>query len=157
MARLLDDWARALDLSSRDRRRWRAAGILHDALRDAPPDELPGSARLPDWPGPLLHAPACAERLRDEGVGDGPLLLAISHHPVGHPEFGPLGDHLYLADYLEPGREFARERRRKLRHRMPGDRDTVLVSVVAARIEHLLERRSFLVPESVHYWNSRVD
>lgn len=156
MARLLDDWAESLDLSSRDRRRWRAAGFLHDALRDAPPDELRGAAELPDWPGPLLHAPACAERLRREGVDDGPLLLAVSHHPVGHPNFGPLGDHLYLADYLEPGREFARERRAELRDRMPGDRDEVLVSVVAARMEHQLERRSFLVPESVHYWNSRV-
>lgn len=156
MARLLDGWADDLGLPTRDRRRWRAAGILHDALRDAPPEELRGGGTLPDWPGPLLHAPACAERLRAEGVDDGPLLLALSHHPVGHPDFGPLGDHLYLADFLEPGREFARERRSELRERMPGDRGEVLVSVVATRIGHQLERRSRLVPESVHYWNSRV-
>lgn len=156
MARLLDRWAGALDLPSRDRRRWRAAGILHDALRDASPDELRGATELPDWPDPLRHAPACAERLRGEGVDDGPLLLAVSHHPVGHPDFGLLGDHLYMADYLDPGRDFARERRAELRDRMPEEREEVLVSVVAARIGHLLERKSFLVPESVHYWNSRV-
>lgn len=156
MARLLGSWAEALELPPRDRRRWRAAGILHDALRDAPPGELRGSAELPDWPGPLLHAPACAERLRREGVEDGALLLAVSHHPVGHPEFGPLGDHLYLADFLEPGREFAEERRAELRDRMPGDRAEVLVRVVAMRIEHLLERGSHLLPESVHYWNRCV-
>lgn len=156
MARLLDAWAGALDLPPRERRRWRAAGLLHDALRDAPTDELRRGGGLPEWPDPLLHAPACAERLRGEGVDDAPLLLAVSHHPVGHPDFGPLGDHLYLADFLEPGREFARERRAELRERMPGDRDEVLVSAVAMRIEHLLEERSRLMPESVHYWNSRV-
>ena len=156
VARLLGEWADELGVSSRDRRRWRAAGLLHDALRDAPADELRESAELPDWPDPLLHAPACAARLRREGVEDEPLLLAVSHHPVGHPDFDDLGDHLYMADFLEPGREFARERRAALRDRMPGGRDEALVRVVAMRIEHLLERRSRLLPESVHYWNRCV-
>jgi len=156
VARLLDEWAAELGIPSRDRRRWRAAGILHDALRDAPADELRASAELPDWPDPLLHAPACAARLRDEGVEDEPLLLAVSHHPVGHPDFGAPGDHLYLADFLEPGRGFAEELRAGLRDRMPGDRGRVLVRVVAMRIEHLLERGSRILPESVHYWNRCV-
>lgn len=156
MAELLGEWARALGLPDRDRRRWRAAGILHDALRDAPPDELRGTEGLPAWPPPLLHAPACAERLRRDGVEDEPLLLAVSHHPVGHPDFGRLGDHLFLADFLEPGRDFAEERRAALRERMPGEAGEVLMQVTAMRIEHLLDRRSRVLPETISYWNRCV-
>ncbi len=156
VAELLAEWAGALGIPARDRRRWRAAGILHDALRDAPPEELGRGERLPEWPGPLLHAPACATRLRREGVEDEPLLLAVSHHPVGHPDFGPLGDHLYMADFLEPGRDFARDRRAALRERMPGEGEEVLVRVAAMRIEHLLDRRSRVLPESIRYWNRCV-
>nr|MDP2470246.1 HD domain-containing protein [Candidatus Palauibacterales bacterium] len=37
---LLEEWARELGLSADDRTRWRAAGVLHDALKDAPEGEL---------------------------------------------------------------------------------------------------------------------
>lgn len=157
MAELLESWARGLGLGERDRRRWRAAGVLHDALRDAPPSELRAAGELPDWPSPLLHAPACAERLRREGVDDDELLLAVSHHPVGHPDFGPLGDHLYAADFLEPGRSFAEDRRADLRERMPAGANEVLVEVVRTRLRHLLEETVPILEESLRYWNRCVD
>ena len=54
VAALLEAWARDLGLGTRDVLRWRAAGFLHDALRDASPTEpglLPGldaaKARVP--------------------------------------------------------------------------------------------------------------
>ena len=40
VAALLEAWARDLGLGNRDILRWRAAGYLHDALRDASPAEL---------------------------------------------------------------------------------------------------------------------
>lgn len=156
MATLLAEWAGRLELDPPERRRWRAAGLLHDALRDADPADLEELGGLPSWPRPLLHAPACAARLRREGVEDDDFLLAVGHHPVGHPDFGPLGDHLYLADFLEPGRTFARERRAELRDRMPGDVGEVLPTVVRMRLEHLLRRGSVVMPESIDYWNRCV-
>lgn len=156
VAALLDEWAGDLGLGERDRRRWRAAGVLHDALRDAPEEELRSGEGLPDWPPPLLHAPACAARLRREGVHDRGLLLAVGHHPVGHPDFDRLGDHLYMADYLEPGRAFAEERRAALRGRMPGHREEVLIEVARDRLRHLLDRGAPILEESIRYWNRRV-
>jgi len=40
VAALLEAWARDLGLGNRDILRWRAAGYLHDALRDASPRRL---------------------------------------------------------------------------------------------------------------------
>ncbi|HSH45815.1 MAG TPA: HD domain-containing protein, partial [Longimicrobiales bacterium] len=38
VAGLMDTWAEALGLEAAERGRWRAAGILHDSLRDADPE-----------------------------------------------------------------------------------------------------------------------
>lgn len=153
VAALMGEWAEALGLGEEDRLRWRAAGWLHDALRDAPPEEL--RAELPEGdrllPDPLLHGPAAAHRLR--GQLDAELLEAIRHHTTGHPELGALGRALHLADFLEPGRTFEEEWRAGLRTRMPHAMDQVLEEVVAARLTHLLESRKLLREESVEFWN----
>lgn len=153
---LLAEWAGALELSGREVRRWRATGLLHDALRGAGEEDLRDLAGR-DWPLPVLHAPACAERLRREGVDDGQVLRAITYHPVGHPDFGALGDHLYAADFLEPGRDFRPAERADLRKRMPGDLREVLPRVIRLRLGHLLDRGKPLMLETVRYWNRAVE
>src|SRR5690606_11651137 len=87
VATLMDAWAARLGLDAEERRRWRAAAWLHDALRDAAPDDLrPG---VPEWarelPGPILHGPAVAARLEAEGAADRELLDAVAYHTLGHP------------------------------------------------------------------------
>ncbi len=155
VAALVEAWAAALALPEPEPRRWRAAAWRHDALRDAPPRELrplvPESER--SLPGVLLHGPAVAARLRQEGVADEPLLRAIAWHTLGHPELDLLGKALYLADYLEPGRGFDPQRRASLRARMPRALDEVLQEVAASRMHHVIESRRLLRPESVAFWN----
>ena len=57
VAALLREWAAALDLPPAEVARWTAAGWLHDALRDADPEELrplvPPAYR--DLPGNVPH------------------------------------------------------------------------------------------------------
>ncbi len=158
VAQLLDAWGDALRTPAAERRHWRAAAWLHDALRDAPFDEL--RAELPDsfraWPGSLLHGPAAAERLRAEGVGDERLLRAIAYHTLGHPDLDRGGRLLYVADFLEPGRGFDPVLRAALRARMPAATDEVLRRVVAARLDWLLETGRAIQPESLAFWNSLV-
>lgn len=155
VADLLGAWARELERSERDRARWRAAGFLHDALKGSEADEL----RIwvgADTPEPLLHGAAVAERLRQAGVEDPPLLLAIAFHTTGHPRFDELGEYLYLADFLDPGRRFRRSRRSRLRSSLPEERRTVLLEVVALRLRHLLERRLPVVGQTLDFWNRLV-
>lgn len=152
VAGLLDRWGEALELEEGDRIRWRAAGILHDALREAGAEELRFWSDR-DWPLPVMHAPACAGRLREEGVEDEELLEAIAHHPVGKAGLGRLGRHLYLADFLEPGREFLEEVRERLRAILPGQAGEGMLSVTALRLAHRLEVRGGIHRCTVEMWN----
>jgi len=158
VAGLMRDWSEALGLDDDDRVRWRAVGHLHDVLRDeesavlrerTPPD-------LRDLPGPLLHGPAAAERLRVAGVRDGELLSVVAFHTVGDPSFGRFGRALYAADFLEPGRTFLAEWRAALRARVPAELDDVIFEIVGARIKSLVERGTAVLPRTIRFWNTLV-
>ena len=148
VAALMAEWARALGLSADEVARWTAAAVLHDALRDADPDEM--RPRVPaafaGLPGKLLHGPAVAERLA--GHADDELRDAVRYHTLGSPRFGTLGRALYLADFLEPGRTFEPAWTASLRRRMPADMDAVLREVVDARIGHVARNGGTLHPET---------
>lgn len=152
---LLNDWAMQMDLSELERRRWLAAGQVHDLLRDSEPSELRETlpSKLVKLPGPILHGPAVAERLRSEGVDDGELLIAVAQHSLGDVRFGRLGRALYAADFLEPGRAFLPEWRAELRERMPDDFDAVVAEVTEARIRNLTESGSKVSPQTLDFWN----
>lgn len=156
VADLMDGWAAGLDLGERDRVRWRAAALLHDALRGAEPRELIHWTER-DWPGLLLHGPACAARLREEGVEDEELLEAIEYHTLGHPELRRIGRYLYLADFLDPGRQFLEEVRERLRALLPDDPNEALLSVAALRLAHRLEVRGRIHPLTVEFWNRLLE
>ena len=158
VAALMEEWARALGLPDADVGRWRAAGVLHDALRDADPEELRGELppELRDVAPSLVHGPAAAARLQAAGVRDEPLLEAVRWHTLGHARLDRLGRALYLADFLEPGRDFSVEWRASLRRRVPWELDEVLLEVLAARLRHLADGRRSIRPETLSFWNAVV-
>lgn len=155
VAACLDRWARARGASETERARWRAAGYLHDALRDADPAGFDPDV-APDWPPALRHGPAAAARLRADGVRDDELLLAVAYHTTGHGEFEELGRFLYLADYLEPGRAFRPQEHAAWRARLPEAMPAVLLEVAAARIGRTLRGGRPLLRETVDFWNRSV-
>lgn len=98
-----------------DPQRARLAALLHDAARELSPDEFLALARnwgLPIWEPErenpkLLHGPVAAELARREiGVEDGEVLDAIREHTTGRPGMGPLSLVLYVADKIEPARDY---------------------------------------------------
>jgi predicted HD superfamily hydrolase involved in NAD metabolism len=104
--------------------RARLAALLHDAAREMGPQEfldLADSWSLPagepERESPkLLHGPVAAELARRElGVEDGEVLGAIREHTTGRPGMGPLSLVLYVADKIEPARDYPSvERLRRL-------------------------------------------
>ena len=159
VAGLMAEWADAAGVPADEKRRWIAAGWLHDSLRDAPHDVLAQSVseQFADWPGPLLHGPAAAARLRAEGVSDEGLLRAVEYHTVGHCDLDAAGRALYLADFLEPGRTFDPVGRAVLRARMPHDEKAVLREVLRNRMAHLVGSHKKIRRETLAFWNSTAD
>ncbi len=131
---MLEHWADACGLDREERDRWRRAGWLHDALRDAPESELHRWAPTVDGPRAFLHGPAAAARAALEGETDADVLSAVRHHTVGWPGWGEVGRALYAADFLEPGRPFDREARAALAERYPDAPAEVLEEVIRRRI-----------------------
>jgi len=151
---LIDRWAAAMGLGETEVRAWRDAARLHDALRDAPEHELREMLGDEDMPAPLLHGPATAARLRADGERREDVLDAIAHHTVGSPTWGAAGRALYMADFLDPGRDFARTERAALAARVPVDFDATFRAVVENRIDWARRKGVHLHPQSVKLWES---
>ena len=156
VAELAASWAEAMGVPDNERHRWLRAVWLHDALRDAPPEELDRWA--PSAPGPvgLKHGPAAAARAKAEGEMDRGVLDAVRYHSVGLAEWDMVGRVLYAADFLEPGRPLEREARAELARRFPRDSTAVLREIARRRLSHIVASGWPLPEPTVRFWNSLV-
>ena len=151
---LIDSWAKAMRVGKIEARAWHDAALLHDAYRDADEDVLR------EWSGDskraaeLLHGPATAERLEQEGEKRRDVLSAIRYHTVGNAAWSRTGRALYMADFLEPGRRFSRRDRAFLAEQVPSNFDGVFQQVVRAKLAWSLHEGHSLFPETVALWNS---
>jgi predicted HD superfamily hydrolase involved in NAD metabolism len=93
----------------------RLAALLHDAAREMGPEEFLNLADKwhlqvedPERESPkLLHGPVAAELAKRElGVDDEEVLEAVRTHTTGRPGMGPLALVLYVADKIEPARDY---------------------------------------------------
>jgi HD superfamily phosphohydrolase YqeK len=156
---LVQVWARDLELDAGERDRWTAVATLHDALRDADPEMLRPQvpADLRALPASLLHGPAAAARLAEEGVEDEALLRAVAFHSIGHPGLDAAGHALFAADALEPGRGYRPAWRARLRAGFPTDPSGVVHEVLAYRLGRALEVGHRIRGETVAFWNTLVE
>ena len=151
---LLDAWSGSLGLSADERQAWHDVGVLHDALRDAPEEELRRLTGDNERPMHILHGPAVAARLAREGEQRTDVLEAIRWHTLGSAHWGRTGKALYMADFLEPGRPFSRADRAFLAAHVTADFDGVFRQVVRTRIEWTVREGKMLFPETADLWNS---
>lgn len=90
-------------------------GLLHDYAKGLSGPELldlaevhgmivhPVDRLVPD----LLHGPVGAYLVRQElGIEDEDMLAAIANHTLGALEMSPLEEIIFLADMIEPGRDY---------------------------------------------------
>lgn len=150
---LLDRWAQELRLPAEEAQAWHDAGRWHDALRDAAAETLRAAVPEPDWPVETLHGPAAALHLERDGERRREVLDAIRWHTVGFATWSRVGRALYMADFLEPGRQFARADRAFLADHLVHDFDGVFRQVVRMRIEWTVREGKALFPETVALWN----
>ena len=153
----------AADLAVRhrgDRHRAYLAGLLHDYGKVYSLAELRRKAeqlglcldRVSLEEKGLLHAPVGAALLPVEvGVADTAVIGAVAYHTTGRARMSLLEKVIYLADLIEPGRDF--EGVVKLRESASGDLDRALLAAVDHTIDRVLRRGRLLHPRSVQFRN----
>ena len=150
---LLATWAERLGLPDDEASRWLTAGVLHDALRDAPMAMLRAltgdGATSPD----LLHGPASAVRAEQDGERREDVLEAVRFHTVGSTAWKRTGKALYMADFLEPGRPFLVAERAFIAQHVPQDFDAAFRQCVRLRLMWSLSQGGEIFPETVALWN----
>jgi len=138
-----------------DTRKARTAGMLHDLARlySAPRliDEcerrgVPIDAFARDNPV-VLHAPLSA-RLAQElfGVNDPQILSAIAKHTLADAHMSALDCILFLADGLEPGREYPE--RAEVARLAERDLNAAMRATIGSTLRYLRGRRLPLAPQT---------
>ncbi len=144
-----------------ERHRAYLAGLLHDYGKAYSRNELCLKAKLYGLrldritlaEKRLLHAPVGAVLLQSElGLTDGVVIRAVARHTTGHERMTLLEKVLYLADLIEPGRNF--DGVEKLREIAFAGLDNALLSAVDQTIQSVISRGMLLHPLSVQFRNS---
>jgi HD superfamily phosphohydrolase YqeK len=151
---LIDRWASDLRLAPNVARAWHDAALWHDALRDAPEGTLRDITGDRRSEVNLLHGPAAAARLVADDELRTDVIEAVRWHTVGNVDWADTGRALYMADFLEPGRAFARADRAYLAHQVPLDFEGTFRQVVRTRLEWALQEGKGLLEDTVALWNA---
>ncbi len=139
------------------------AGWLHDCARGIPAQDLLMLAEAHDvdvdqyslrHPA-LLHAPIGAVIARRWGFTDETMLEAISYHTLGKPGLSLLGQIIYVADKIEPGRDYPGVN--ELRQIVHKDFNAGLMQAVALTINHVLQKKQVVHPLTVSFWNWLIE
>lgn len=140
-------------------------GLLHDWAREMAADRLLAEAEAldivitdVDRAVPyLLHARVGARTVRDTLPGlSERVTTAIERHTTGSPDMSDLDMVVYLADMLEPGRDF--EGVEALRDQVGQlGLSELYAHAYTASLLHLLKRRKHLHPETLAAWNAVVE
>ena len=98
-----------------DEKRAKTAALLHDCAKNMDDKRLLDMARVHKLPlddvliaePQLLHGPVGAVIAKTEfGIDDPMILNAITYHTTGRTKMSTLDKIIYLADYIEPNRDF---------------------------------------------------
>lgn len=138
-----------------DTRKARLAGMLHDLARLYSADRLIRECMKREIPigsferahPVVLHAPLSAVLARDEfGVNDPEILSAIAKHTLGDGRMSTLDCVVYLADSLEPGREYPE--RAALCRLAETDLPAAMHATIASSLKYLKERQLPIAPQT---------
>jgi len=138
-----------------DAARARVAGLLHDLARLYSPERLIHAAQVRGLPiddferrHPIvLHARVGAEIAREFGVDDPAVLRAIARHTLAAPGMSRLDAIVYLADGLEPGRQF--EKREAFEALAFRDLEGAMTAVLRSTLAHLRGRELEAAPQTL--------
>ncbi|MGB9812515.1 MAG: bis(5'-nucleosyl)-tetraphosphatase (symmetrical) YqeK [Thermovenabulum sp.] len=137
------------------------AGLLHDCAKDIPEEEqlklaIEFGILLDDISATekvLIHGPLGAKIVEIKfGIKDKEILRAIEIHTTGDENMSLLDKIIYIADYIEPNRNFPGVE--DIRETTFNDLDEGVLKGLNSTIRYVLEKNSLLHPKTVAARNS---
>ncbi|RFU71656.1 HD domain-containing protein [Peribacillus saganii] len=155
----------ALSLANRygaDRAKAELAAIFHDYAKFRPKDEMKEIIRtegmsldLLDHNPELWHAPVGAFLVRTEaGINDQEILDAIAFHTSGRVDMPLLDKIVFLADYIEPGRNFPGVA--EVRETAKNSLDGAVIMALRNTIIFLMKKNQAVYPETFYAYNDLI-
>jgi len=136
------------------------AGILHDIMKEQPPEDLEMRVKLSRLsPDPvelvtpaLWHAVAGAAYVRDElHIADGELINAIRFHTIGRANMTVLEKIVYLGDLVSKDRQFDDvEKYRELAFK---DLDAAMYAALKLSVTETLEKNGQIPAYTINAYN----
>lgn len=138
------------------------AALLHDVAKDESDSEMMDlvisenlDLDLLQYGNAIWHAPVGAiQAQRDFDIEDEEILNAIRHHTVAAPEMSAVEQVIYVADYIEPGRDF--EGIKTAREWAEKDLAEAVKYEIAETMINLVENKRKIYPKAIDSYNAWV-
>ncbi len=137
------------------------AALLHDIARDLPAEKLIEIAKKNNYhideiesENPvILHAPVGAIIAENDfGIIDKDILNCIRYHTTGRADITLNEAIIYLADFIEPGRDF--EDAKKVRKIAFADLKEAVIQETIFNVAYLMNARVPIHPRTIEMFNS---
>ena len=134
----------------------RIAALLHDYARNFSNKELikivkNNNIEIDDWEKELpnlLHSPVGAFLAKKEfKIEDKEILNAIRYHTIGRPDMSLIEKIIFIADIIEPNRDFPGVN--LIREKVKVDIDKAVILVCDFTIKYNIERRRIIHPNTL--------
>lgn len=138
------------------------AALLHDYAKDQPTGEMLDiiisenlDLDLTQYGSAVWHGPVGAHLARREfDVEDEEILEAIAMHTVAGVEMGVVAKVIFVADYIEPGRDF--QGVKKARELADESLDEAVRYEIEGTIKHLIATKKKIYPKAIDSYNAWV-
>ncbi|MED1602547.1 bis(5'-nucleosyl)-tetraphosphatase (symmetrical) YqeK [Alkalihalophilus marmarensis] len=145
-----------------DQNKAELAAIFHDYAKFRDKQEMRGLVQstlkekdVLGYGDELLHAPCGAYYVKEEiGIKDEEVLNAIRYHTTGKPDMTLLEKVVFLADYIEPGRQFKGVS--EVRELSEKDLDEAIIKSLENTITFLMKRRQPVYPDTLNTYNQLI-
>ncbi|MDS9470999.1 bis(5'-nucleosyl)-tetraphosphatase (symmetrical) YqeK [Sporosarcina pasteurii] len=135
------------------------AALFHDIAKCMKKEELlqrlqeaDEDKRLVDFHHELWHGPVGAIIAQETfGIIDEDILNAVRFHTTGRANMSRLEKIVFIADLIEPGRQFPGVN--ELRERSKGSIDEAMYACISHSIEYLVSKRVAIFPDSFDCYN----
>ncbi|MFD1358271.1 bis(5'-nucleosyl)-tetraphosphatase (symmetrical) YqeK [Fictibacillus halophilus] len=160
---VLETSLKLAQLYGADLNKTETAAIFHDYAKFRPKDEMREIVKKENLPQDLLlfgsevlHAPVGAFLVEKEiGIQDEEVLSAIYYHTTGNGNMNTLEKVIFLADYIEPNRQFPGVE--EVREEAEKDLNKACLMAVKNTINFLMKQNQKIYPLTLESYNGLMD